>query len=125
LIEALASQTKRAPLVVQGDFHATGVGKMHRSGELTLERGVDVVTSGTLGTGDLVFPSAFRSVESKPSQLVGMDETLKMTEKNGFTVMDITPDKIVFSMFLWRPPQRIEEIDTMQPALVYEVPRKS
>jgi hypothetical protein len=66
LIEALAAQTKRAPLVVQGDFHATGVGKMFRSGELTLARPVDVVLSGTLGTGDLAFPSSFRSVESKP-----------------------------------------------------------
>ena len=50
---------------------------------------MDVVTSGTLGSGDLEFPSAFRSVESKPSQFVGMNETLKMTEKNGF--LDVRP----------------------------------
>ena len=36
------------------------------------------------GQGDMAFPSAVRSVESKPSQLVGMDEALKPTEKNGF-----------------------------------------
>ena len=30
LVEALAAQTKRAPIIVQGDFHATGVGKMVR-----------------------------------------------------------------------------------------------
>jgi len=42
-----------------------------------------------------------------------------------FTVMDIMSDKITISIFLWRPPQPIEEVDTMQPALVYEVPRKS
>jgi hypothetical protein len=28
-------------------------------------------------------------------------------------------------IFLWRPLQPVGEIDTMQPALVYEVPRKS
>jgi hypothetical protein len=123
LIEALAAQKKRVPLIVQGDFHATAVGKMHRSGELP--RPVDVVLAGTLGTGDLVFPSSFRSVESKPSQLVGMDETLKVTEKNGFSVIDVTPDKVTFTIFMWRPPQPVEEIDTMQPALVYEVPRKA
>ncbi len=123
--EALASQKKRTPLIVQGDFHATGVGKMLRSGELTLAQPVHTVLTGTLGTGDLVFPSSFRSVESKPSQLVGMDEVLKVTEKNGFSVIGVTPDKITFSVFLWRPPQPVEEIDTMKPALVYEVPRKA
>ena len=51
--------------------------------------------------------------------------TLKVTEKNGFSVIDVTPDKLTFRVFMWRPPQPVAEIDTMQPALVYEVPRKS
>ena len=63
------------------------------------------------------------SVESKPSQLVGMDEALKPTEKNGFTVIDVTPDKLTFTLFMWRPPQPVAEIDRMKPALVHEVPR--
>lgn len=71
---------------------------MHRSGELTLPRPVDVLLSGTPGTGDLAFPFSFRSVESKPSQLVGMDEALKVTEKNGFTVIDVTPDKLTLTV---------------------------
>lgn len=97
---------------------------MRRSGELDLAAPVHVVMTGTLGTGDIPFPSFYRSVESKPSQLVGMDVTLPPTEKNGFTVIDITPEKMVFSMFLWRPPQPVAEIETMEPALVYEVPRR-
>lgn len=109
--------------MVQGDLHASAAGRMTRSGELTLEHPVHAVLSGTLGTGDLPFPSAFRGVESRPSQLVGMDEALKPTEKNGFSVIDVTPDKIIFSMFVWRPPQSVEAIDTMQPVLVYEVAR--
>jgi hypothetical protein len=52
-----------------------------------------------------------------------MDELLKPTEKNGFNIIDVTPQKMTFTIFLWRPPQPMEEIDTMQPALVYEVPR--
>jgi len=54
-----------------------------------------------------------------------MDETLKPTEKNGFTVIDVTRDKMTFAHFMWRPPQPAAEIDAMQPALVYEVPRKN
>lgn len=52
-----------------------------------------------------------------------MDETLKPVEKNGFSIIDVTPEKLVFQIFVWRPPQDVAEIDTMKPALVYEVPR--
>ena len=54
-----------------------------------------------------------------------MDQALKPTEKNGFCIIDVTPDKLTFTLFLWRPPQPVEEIDTMTPVLVYEVPRKA
>jgi hypothetical protein len=32
---------------------------------------------------------------------------------------------MTFTHFMWRPPQAVAEIDTMQPALVYEVARKA
>jgi len=98
---------------------------MVRSGELPMTNPMHVVLTGTLGTGDISFPSFCRSIDSSPSQLIGMAEALKPTEKNGFTIVDVTPDKMTFSQFMWRPPQSIEEIDTMKPALVYDVPRKA
>jgi len=125
LIEVISSQRKRASVVVEGDFHATAAGKIHRSGELTMAQPVHVVLGGSLGSGDLAFPSSFRHIESTPSQLIGMDQALKPTEKNGFTIVDVTPEQLKFTLFMWRPPQPVEEIDTMQPALVYEVPRQS
>ena len=57
--------------------------------------------------------------------MVNMEQTLEPTEKNGFTIIDVAGDKVTFTHFMWRPPQPIAEIDTMQPALVYEVPRKA
>jgi PhoD-like phosphatase len=125
LIEAIASQTKRAAVIVEGDMHATAAGKITRSADLGLAQPVHAVLAGTLGTGDLGFPSAYRRVESSPSLVLDMDEALKTTEKNGFTLIDVTPDGMTFSIYMWRPPQRVEEIDTMAPALVYEVPRKA
>ncbi|MBR1221045.1 hypothetical protein JQ557_23810 [Bradyrhizobium sp. U87765 SZCCT0131] len=125
LIAALAAQTRRAGVIVQGDFHASAAGQMTRSGDLSLAHPVHAVMAGTLGTGDLGFPSAYRGIESMPSQLIGMEQALKPTEKNGFTIIDVTPDKMTFTMFLWRPPQPVEDIDTMAPALVYEVPRRA
>ena len=52
-----------------------------------------------------------------------MQEALRPTEKNGFTIIDVTPGKMTFSLFMLRPPEPVEAIDTLQPALVYEVPR--
>jgi hypothetical protein len=125
LIEAMASQTKRAPVIIQGDFHASAVGQMTRSGDLKLAQPIHLVTTGTLGTGDLAFPSSVRHIESTPSELVDMAQTLSPVEKNGFTIIDVTPDKLVFKLFTWRPPQAVTDIDSMTPALVYEVPRKA
>jgi hypothetical protein len=125
LIEAISSQTKRASVIIQGDFHASAVGQMTRSGDLKLAQPVHVVTTGTLGTGDLAFPSSVRSIESTPSELVDMAQTMSPVEKNGFTIIDVTPDKLIFKLFTWRPPQAVTEIDSMTPALVYEVPRNA
>jgi len=124
LIQAIASQSKRAAVIVEGDMHATAAGKITRSADINLTQPVHTILSGTLGTGDVGFPSAYRSVQSTPSLVLDMDQALKPTEKNGFTLIDVTPDTMTFSIFLWRPPQPIEEIDTMSPALVYEVARK-
>lgn len=125
LIESIGSQPKRAGVVVQGDMHATAAGRVLRSADLKLAEPVHTILTGTLGTGDIGFPSAYRRVESSPSLVLETEEALKTTEKNGFTVIDVTPDKMTFSIFTWRPPQSAEEIDTMAPALVYEVPRKA
>jgi hypothetical protein len=123
LIDALSQQKKRTPMVVQGDFHASSAGKITRSGELKFKNPVEIIMTGTLGTGDWGYPSSIRAVESAPAQMLQMEETLKPTEKNGFTVIDIDEDKVTYSMYLWRPPQSIDEIDSMEPALVYEVTR--
>jgi len=123
MLAALGAQQRRAGVIVQGDFHASAVGRILRSGDLALRQPVHTVMSGTLGTGDLGFPSAFRRVESTPSATVTMEEALRPTEKNGFTILDITPQSITCRLFFWRPPQALEEIDTMAPAAVYVIPR--
>jgi hypothetical protein len=123
LLQALASQTRRSAVIVQGDFHASAAGRIAASRGQDLAHPVHTIMAGTLGTGDMGFPSAFRHVESTPSLTLRMEQALAPTEKNGFTIIDVTPERLTFSLFTWRPPQEVAEIDTMQPALVYEVPR--
>jgi hypothetical protein len=125
LVAALTQQSKRSAVIVQGDFHCAAAGKMLRSGDLDLSRNpVHTVITGPLGTGDLGFPSVFRSIPTTPATSVTMEQAMKPLEKNGFTIIDVTPEKMTFSLFTWRPQEPEEAIVAMQPALVYEVSRK-
>jgi hypothetical protein len=124
LVEALAKQQNRSAVILEGDFHASAAVTMTRVADPNLaNHPVHVVLGGTLGSGDYAFPSSFSAVASSPSELVTMDQALPPTEKNGFSIIDVTPDKITFRLFLWRPPEPVAAIDTLQPALVYEVKR--
>lgn len=72
LIAALSEQTKRAAVLIQGDFHATAAGKITRSGDLSLEHPVHAILTGTLGTGDLPFPSTSRRRSSRSRSSCGV-----------------------------------------------------
>jgi hypothetical protein len=101
LVAALAGQQRRAAVVVQGDFHASGAGKLLRSGGLDLSRNpVHTILAGTLGTGDIGFPSSFRHVDSTPALSVTMEQALRPTEKNGFTVIDVTGENGFLDVYL-------------------------
>ena len=81
---------------------------------------VEIVLVGTLGTGDLPFPSSFRKVNSTPSGTLDMDYAATDREER-ITIIDVTPGKMTFKLFVWRPPQPEDEIDTMEPVMTYEV----
>lgn len=84
---------------------------------------VTTVLSGPLDTGNLGFPSAFRDTPPRVPNQLSVEEILKPLEKNGFTIIDLTPQSIKFRLFAWRPPQPVEEIDTMEPILTFELKR--
>ncbi len=122
ITEMLSAQKNRRAVIIEGDYHASALGRMSRSSQLNLNSNpVEVVLVGTLGGGDIAFPSSFRKVENSPSLTVEMDQALPISEKNGFTIVDVTPEKMTFRLFTWRPPQAVEQIDTMDPVITYEV----
>ena len=53
------------------------------------------------------------------------DEVLPVAEKNGFTIIDVAPEKMTFRIFMWRPPEGVVAIDNLQPVLTYEVKRST
>jgi hypothetical protein len=126
LIAALSGQKRRAPLVLQGDLHVVGCGSMRRSGPLDLSANpINMVLTGPLGTGDIGYPSAYRGVKAQPSSLLTVDESMPPMEKNGFTIVDVTPERIALLLFAWRPPDPADAIDTLEPSGTYELSRKA
>lgn len=117
LMGALAAMPERVPLVVSGDLHAIGEGRMLRSGELDLSRNpVVAVLPGPLGTSTGGWASEFRGAGPLTPQHLDMQETVKPIEENGFTLVDFSPNAVTLRYFRWnQKTQPLEAIDTLEP----------
>ena len=125
LMAAIAAMPGRIPLIVSGDLHAIAEGRMHRSGTLDFSKNpVVTVLSGPLGTGDMLWPSAFRGVGASPPMHLTMEENLKPIEENGFIIADFTPETITLKFFRFNYyRQTPDDIDALEPFRVTELKR--
>lgn len=125
LMAAIAAMPGRIPLIVSGDMHAIAEGRMHRSGALDFSKNpIVTVLSGPLGTGDMLWPSAFRGIGASVPTHLTMEENLKPIEENGFIIMDVTPGTITLRFFrfdYYR--QSADDIDMLAPFRVTELKR--
>ena len=102
LAQAVGAQTERVPLLVSGDLHAIGVGRMPRAGEVDLAaRPITTVLSGPIGTSIRGFPSVVRGIEATPPAHLDLEEAVAPIEEHGFTLADFLPDRIVLRQFRW------------------------
>jgi hypothetical protein len=125
LMAAVAAMPARVPLIVSGDLHAIAEGRMHRSGALDLGKNPPIVVlSGSLGTGDRGWPSAFRGIGASVPTHLDMEENLKPIEENGFILADFTPEAITLRFFRFNyHKDKPEAIDTLEPFRVTELKR--
>jgi len=125
LIEALAGARRRVPLIISGDLHALGLGRIDRSGALDLRANpVTTVLSGPVGTSPGAFPSAIRNVGPRSPEHLDVMQTFDPIEEHGFTIADFLPDRIVLRMFRWDAnTQPVEAIDSLEPFHVEELGR--
>ena len=99
---AVGAKTARAPLIVSGDLHAVGVGRMHLAGEVDLAaRPITAVLSGPIGTSIRGFPSVVRGIGATPPAHLDLEEADAPIEEHGFTLADFLPDRIVLRRFRW------------------------
>jgi hypothetical protein len=125
LMQALSAMPGRIPLVVSGDLHAIGEGRMLRSGHLNFANNpVIAVLPGPLGTSKGGWASEFRGVGPKPPQHLDMQETITPIEENGFLLADFTPENITLRYFKWnQKTQPVSDIDTLEPFHTTELKR--
>jgi hypothetical protein len=127
LIAAMAAARNRAPLVISGDLHAIGIGRMLRSGALDLRANpITTVLSGPVGSrpNPLGWPSGRRGTGALPPAHLDMDEQVKPIEQHGFTLVDFTADKMLLRMFKWDwKTQSVDAMDTLEPFHTAELMR--
>jgi len=127
LMAAITAMKQRSPLIISGDLHAIGIGRMLRSGKLDLRSNpITTVLAGPIGsrTPPLGWPSGRRGTGALPAAHLDMVEDVKPIEQHGFTLVDFMPDKIVLGLFKWDwRTQAVDEIDQLQPFHVVDLPR--
>ena len=125
LMAAIAAMPGRVPLVMSGDLHAVGIGRILRAGSLDFAANpINAVLTGPIGTGPAGWPSGSRGTGALPPAHLDMDEKVKPIEQHGFTIADFAPDRIVLRMFKWDVrTQSVEAIDTLEPFHTAELTR--
>ena len=125
LMTSLSAMRGRTPLVVSGDLHAIGVGRMLRCGNANLEANpVTTVLSGPVGTSPGGWPSGRRGIGATVPEHIDLREEIAPIEQHGFTVADFRPDSIDLRFFKWDVnTEKPEAIDSLEPFHTTRLPR--
>lgn len=124
LVKALTSQRGRAAVSISGDFHMSGAKAVTRSGELDLSASpLHTIVPGTVSTGKTGFPSTARGAFPFTPKALEARDLARTEERNGFTILDVTPSAIEVRLFQWRPPEPVGAIASLQPAASFVIPR--
>lgn len=116
LAAALSAQKQRAAVSISGDMHASAVTDMLRSGDLDLSANpIQTILPGPISTGTKGFPSAARGVFPWHPEALETRDITKIEERNGFTIVDVYPERIDVRQFRWRPPEPVSAIASLQP----------
>ncbi len=115
ILNMLAAQETRIPLMLSGDLHAIASGAIMRSGNETLKQPVHSVLAGPISSDGWSWPSAFRGTGPLvPSQLE-VEERTRPLEHNGFTILDVDTSGITVKQFAWHKSMGLAAIDSLQP----------
>ena len=123
LLKMLGEQPSREGIVLSGDLHATGHARIQSSSDVTLDSPVHAILTGPIGTRR-GWPSAARGTPPLLATGINADTPASVSEKNGFTLIDLTQNEAKIQLFAWRN-EPIDAIDTLTPYHTYTIQRRS
>lgn len=124
LAAALSAQRRRPAISISGDMHASSASIITRSGDLDLAANpIHAILPGTIGTGRTGFPSSARGVAAFHPAALSITDTAPMEERNGFSIVDVHPDRVEVQQFRWRPPEPLSAIAALQPSHRFSIAR--
>jgi hypothetical protein len=120
-----ASAMPGIPLFLSGDLHALGEGRILRYGNLDLRRNPVVsVLTGPISTGPKAWPSAWRGTPPLTPTGIELEAGLNPLEKNGFSIIDFTEDRIEGRMFSWKMDEPEERLESLEPFHQFNATRR-
>jgi len=120
-----ASGMQRIPLFLSGDLHALAEGRIQRSGAVDLRHNpVVTVLTGPVSTGPVGWPSVGRGTPPQTPTGIEVEEGLPPLEKNGFTIIDFSEDRIEFQFFNWKMGEPEERLADLTPFHRFEARRQ-
>ncbi|MFP6796678.1 MAG: hypothetical protein VB933_06375, partial [Pseudomonadales bacterium] len=123
LLKMLGGQESREGIVLSGDLHATGHALIRSSSDVMLDSAVHAILTGPIGTRR-GWPSASRGTPPVLAAGINADTPAPVSERNGFTLIDLRQDEAKIQLFAWRN-EPVEVIDTLKPYHSYTVERRS
>jgi hypothetical protein len=111
-----ASAMRRIPVFLSGDLHALAEGRIERYGKLDMRANpVVTVLTGPISTGPKAWPSAWRGTPPRTPSGLENSEGLKPLEKNGFSIIDFTEDRMDVQFFSWKMDEPESRLDELKP----------
>lgn len=125
LMQSLTAMKARSPLIISGDLHAVGIGRMLRAGTHDFQANpITTVLPGCVSTGPGGWPSAFRGVGPTPPAHLDLREEVAPIEQHGFTIADFHADRIDLRFFKWNVQREaLGAIDELSPFHATTLPR--
>jgi hypothetical protein len=122
LLSAMSDQ-ERTAIAMSGDLHACGWDRILQSADLDMRHNpLHMLLHGPIGTRT-AWPSRVRGVGATAPTDIALQRNVDPIEKNGFSIIDVTPENITAHLFAWRAPDSVESIDTLEPFDVVEIRR--
>jgi len=102
ILQKMYETKHKKPIMLSGDLHAFGAGKIYRNGFVNMEENpISCYLTGPLGC--TVSPSTFRKIKTSTPTAIGMEEPFDNVEENGFSIVDIDSRGVQIKMYnyLW------------------------